>query len=124
MTEEKTEVIKEEKPKKVSVGALLKDLISGSTITEKIILNNLGYLILLTLLGALYIGNRFHAEKLTRETSRLQKEVRDLRSESLSTSASLNYASKQSEVFRLVKERDLNLEELREPPFELIVNKK
>ena len=124
MAEEKTEEKKEEKPKKVSTGALLKDLMSGSTITDKIILKNLGYLILLTLLGALYIANRFHAEKLTRETSRLQKEVKDLRSESLSTSASLMYASKQSEVFRLVKERDLNLEELREPPFELIVNKK
>jgi hypothetical protein len=124
MAEEKTEEKKEEKPKKVSTGALLRDLMSGSTITEKIILKNLGYLILLTLLGALYIANRFHAEKLTRETSRLQKEVKDLRSESLSTSASLMYASKQSEVFRLVKERDLNLEELREPPFELIVNKK
>ena len=123
MAEEKTEEKKEEKPKKVSTGALLKDLMSGSTITDKIILKNLGYLILLTLLGALYIANRFHAEKLTRETSRLQKEVKDLRSESLSTSASLMYASKQSEVFRLVKERDLNLEELREPPFELIVNK-
>jgi hypothetical protein len=124
MVEEKSEAIKEEKPKKVSIGALLRDLMSGSTITEKIILKNLGYLILLTLLGALYIANRFHAEKLTRETSRLQKEVKDLRSESLSTSANLMYASKQSEVFRLVKERELNLEELREPPFELIVNKK
>ena len=132
MSEEKTEEIKKEKPeekkeeksKKVSTGTLLRDLMSGSTITEKIILKNLGYLILLTLLGALYIANRFHAEKLTRETSRLQKEVKDLRSESLSTSANLMYASKQSEVFRLVKERDLNLEELREPPFELIVNRK
>jgi hypothetical protein len=124
MAEEKKEDIKEEKPKKVSTGALLKDLMSGSVITDKIILKNLSYLILLTFLGAVYIANRFHAEKLTRETSRLQREVKDLRSESLSTSAALMYASKQSEVFRLVKDRELNLEELREPPFELIVNKK
>lgn len=114
---------KEEK-KKVSTGALLRDIMSGSTVTEKIILKNLGYIIMLTILGALYIANRFHAEKVTRETSKMQKEVKDLRSESLSTSADLMYASKQSEVFRLVKERDLNLEELREPPFELIVSKK
>jgi hypothetical protein len=124
MTEEKKEEIKEEKARKVTTGALLKDLISGSTITDKIILKNLGYILLLTLLGAIYIGNRFHAEKLTRETTRLQKEVKDLRSESLSTSAALIYASKQSEVFRMVREKDLHLEELREPPFELIVDKK
>jgi len=122
--EEKKEEQKEEKTKKISTGALLRDLMSGSTITDKIILKNLGYILMLTLLGAIYIANRFHAEKLTRETTRLQKEVKDLRSESLSTSADLMYASKQSEVFRLVKDRDLNLEELREPPFELIVDKK
>jgi hypothetical protein len=124
MAGEKAEEKKEEKTKKVTTGALLKDLMSGSMVTEKIILKNLGYLLLLTLLGAIYIANRFHAEKLTRETTRLQKEVKDLRSESLSISADLMYASKQSEVFRLVREKDLNLEELREPPFKLIVDKK
>ncbi len=39
-------------------------------ISEKIILKNLGYVSLITLLAALYIGNRFHAEKLTRETGK------------------------------------------------------
>ena len=124
MAEEKTEEKKEEKTKKVSTGTLLKNLISGSMVTDKIILKNLGFLLMLTLLGAIYIANRFHAEKLTRETTRLQKEVKDLRSESLSTSADLMYASKQSEVFRQVREKELNLLELREPPFKLIVDKK
>lgn len=124
MAEEKKEVLKEKSAKKVTTGALLRDLMSGSTITDRIILKNLGYILMLTLLGAIYIANRFHAEKLTRDTARLQKEVKDLRSESLSTSADLMYASKQSEVFRMVKEKELNLEELREPPFELIVDKK
>ena len=123
MTEIKTEVKADEKARKVTTGALLKDLISGSMVTEKIILKNLGFILLLTILGAIYIANRFHAEKLTRETSSIQREVKDLRSESLSTSAALMYASKQSEVFRLVRERELNLEELREPPYKLIVDK-
>ncbi len=124
MAEKKVEETKEEATRKVTIGTLLKDLISGSTVTDKIILKNLGFILLLTLLGAIYIANRFHAEKITRETTRLQKEVKDLRSESLSVSADLMYASKQSEVFRLVREKELNLEELREPPFELIVDKK
>jgi hypothetical protein len=115
---------KDDKTKKNSTGTFLKNLISGSMVTDKIILKNLGYILMLTILGAIYIANRFNAEKITRETTRLQKEVRDLRSESLSISADLMYASKQSEVFRLVKEREINLEELREPPYKLIVNKK
>jgi cell division protein FtsL len=92
-------------------------------ITEKIILNNLWYVLLLTVLAAVYIANRFHAEKITRETTRLTREVRELRSESLSTSADLMYLSRQSEVYKLVKEKGLNLEELKTPPFKLIVDR-
>jgi len=102
----------------------MKELLSGSMVSEKLILKNLGYVSLLTFLAALYIGNRFHAEKITRETTKLNREVRDLRSESLSTSADLMSVSKQSEVFRLVREKGLNLEELKSPPYKLLVNKK
>jgi hypothetical protein len=124
MTGENKNIVEEEKIKRTSTGSLLRDLLSGSMVTDKIILKNLWFIFLLTILGAFYIANRFHAEKITRETSKLQREVRDLRSESLSTSASLMYASKQSEVFRLVKEHELDLEELREPPYKLLVSRK
>ena len=99
----------------------MKELLSGSMVSEKIILKNLGYVSLITFLAAIYIGNRFHAEKITRETTRLQREVKDLRAESLSTSADLMYVSRQSEVYRLVREKGLNLEELKTPPYKLLV---
>jgi hypothetical protein len=121
MEEEKAKTAKQEPVRKISTGALFKDLLSGTIVTDKLILKNLGFLFLLTFLGALYIANRFHAERITRETAKLQREVRDLRSESLSTSANLMHESNQSEVFRLVRERELGLEELREPPYKLIV---
>ena len=110
--------------KQIKPGSIIKELLSGSMISEKIILKNLGYISMLVFLAAVYIGNRFHAEKITRESTKLQREVKDLRSESLSTSADLMYISKQSEVFSLVKERGLNLEELKTPPYKLIVDKK
>lgn len=118
-----TEIKKTEKTN-VKTGSFLKELLSGSMVTEKIILKNLWYVLLLTLLAAIYIGNRFHAEKITRETTRLQREVKELRAESLSTSADLMYLSRQSEVFRLVKEKGLKLEELKTPPYKLLVDKK
>jgi hypothetical protein len=105
-------------------GSFMKELLSGSMVTEKIILSNLWYILLLTLLCAFYIGNRFHAEKITRETTRLQQEVKDLRAESLSVSADLMYISRQSEVYRLVKERGLDLKELKTPPYRLLVENK
>ena len=112
------------KANKAKTGSFIKELLSGSMVTEKIILKNIGYLLLLTLLAAIHIGNRFHAEKVTRETTRLQREVKELRAESLSTSADLMYVSRQSEVYRLVKEKGLNLEELKTPPYKLLVDKK
>ncbi len=110
--------------KQTKSSAFLKDLLSGSTISEKIILKNLGYVFLVTFLAAIYIGNRFHAEKVTREMTRLQREVRDMKAESLSTSADLMDISRQSEVYREVKDKGLNLEELKTPPYKLIVSKK
>ncbi|HEY5469353.1 MAG TPA: FtsL-like putative cell division protein [Bacteroidales bacterium] len=115
---------KENIKKPLKAGSFMKELLSGSMVSEKLILRNLGYVSLLTFLAALYIGNRFHAEKITRETTKLNREVRDLRSESLSTSADLMSVSKQSEVFRLVREKGLSLEELKSPPYKLLVNKK
>ncbi len=110
--------------KQIKTGSFIRELLSGSMVSEKIILKNLGYISLITFLTAVYIGNRFHAEKITRETTKLQKEVKDLRAESLSVSADLMYISKQSEVYNMVKEKGLNLEELKTPPYKLLVNKK
>ncbi len=104
--------------------SFVRELISGSMITDKIILRNFGYIMLLTLLAAIYIGNRFHAEKITRTTSRLTREVRELRAESLSTSSDLMFISRQSEVIRMIREKGLDLEELKAPPYRLIVDKK
>lgn len=115
---------KEHKKSQVKTGSFIKELLSGSMVSEKIILRNLGYISFVTLLAAIYIGNRFHAERVTREITRLEREVKDLRAESLSTSADLMFVSKQSEVFRLVKEKGLNLEEMKSPPYKLLVDKK
>lgn len=109
---------------KQTIVGFIKELISGTMVSERIILNNLGYISFITIIAAFYIGNRFHAEKITRETSKYQREVIDLRAESLSTSADLMYSSRRSEVFRMVKEKGLTLEELKNPPYKVLVDKK
>jgi cell division protein FtsL len=101
---------------------MLKGLISGTFITEKLILNNLRYAVLIVVLGIIFIANRFGAERMEREITILEQEVRDLRAESLSVSAELGGVSRQSEIIDLVKERGLGLEELREPPYRIVVN--
>ncbi len=109
-----------EAPKKKP--GFIKELFGGSMITEKLILPNLAFLLFLTLIGAIYIGNRFQAEKTIREINNLTEEVTDLRARALFISADLMEASRQSEVYRLVKERGLTLEELKEPPYKIVKN--
>jgi len=112
-----------ENKKKSKHGSLVKELLSGIIFSDVIILKNLWYIIFLTILGAFYIGNRFHAERITRESSRLSREVKDLKAEALSTSAHLMSVSRQSEVSRMVIERGLGLEELRTPPYKIVIEK-
>ncbi|MDX9725744.1 MAG: FtsL-like putative cell division protein [Bacteroidales bacterium] len=113
----------DEKGKKAKGSGFMKELLSGILVSDRIVLKNLWFIIFLTLLGALYIANRFKAEKITRETSKLTREVRDLKAESLSTSATLIFVSRQSEVYRRVKEKGIGLEELKSPPYKLVIDK-
>lgn len=49
----------------------------------------------------------------------MEREVRDLRFESITTAAQLMFISKQSEVKRRVNEEGLELEESKEPPVKI-----
>ena len=97
-------------------------LLSGTFISESLILKDIRYSVLVALLAVIFIANRFNAERVEREIIVLEQEVRDMRSESLSVSAELGSVSRQSEITELVKARGLGLQELREPPFRIVVH--
>jgi hypothetical protein len=99
-----------------------KGLISGTVISDSLILKDIRYSALIMLLAIAFIANRFNAERMERDISALEQEVSDLRAEALSVSADLGSVSRQSEITDLVKERGLGLEELREPPYRIVVN--
>ncbi len=103
-------------------GDFLKGLISGTVISDSFILKDIRYSAMIVLLAIVFIANRFNAERMEREITALEQEVRDLRAESLSVSADLGSVSRQSEISDLVKERGLGLEELREPPYRIVVS--
>lgn len=102
----------------------IKDFLDGSLIAREIVIKNLPYIIFLMVLAIIYIGNRYHAERLIRESTELKKDVKDLRSEAITTEAELMFISKQSEVLKLINERDIGLIESREPPIILKVDEK
>jgi hypothetical protein len=112
---------KTNKPKKKNSG-IFRGLISGTLITEGLILKDIKYAALIAGLAIIFIANRFNAERVERQIIVLEQEVRDLRAESLSVSADLGSVSRQSEITDMVRERGLGLEELREPPYRIVVH--
>jgi len=109
----------EEKEKSLS----FRDLVDGNVLTRKAVLKQSRFILLLVLLAFFSIANRNHAEKTVIRLNRLQRDVKEMRSKSISTSSELVKKSRQSAVKRLVDNYELGLEENLEPPKKLIQNK-
>jgi hypothetical protein len=112
----------EKKPE--SKGSSFKGFIDGSVLAREIVLKQLPYIIFLVILAIMYIGNRYHAEKLVRRSGELQHELKELRAEAITVSAELMYLSRQSEVLKLLRNNNIDMVESREPPQKIIAGKR
>lgn len=101
----------------------LKSLLSGNFLSHETFFNQIPFILVLTILAVFYIANHFHAEKVLRDTQKLEKELHELRAESITRASRLMYMSKQSQVSKLIKDRDLGLEEAVTPPRQITVNR-
>lgn len=94
----------------------LRDIINGNILGRENVSSQIPYILFLALLAILYIGNRYKHEKLIRQEQALQVEVKNLRSEAITTASELMFISKQSQVTKLINERGMDLEESMIPP--------
>ena len=99
------------------------DVFDGSLLTRDTVVRQLPFVLFITFLIILYIGNRYHAEKVIRETMQLQTELKELRARAISTASELEFISRQSEVAKLVESKGLGLKEAVEPPIKITVAK-
>jgi hypothetical protein len=97
----------------------VKEIIDGTILVRENVRKQLPFLLFLTFLGIIYIGNRFHAERMVRKIEQLKVEVNNLRSEQITTTSELMNISRPSEVAALVEEKGLGLKESLEPPKKL-----
>lgn len=108
--------------KSISGKAIFKRIIGvldGSFLTRDNVVNNLPFLAYLFGLGILYIANSHYAEKTVILTNRMEKEVKELRSDYIATRSELMFASKQSEVAKAVQQ--MGIYESRTPPKKIVV---
>ena len=108
----------EDDSKESQASISVKSLLEGSLLAEKV-KHNIWFVLFVASLGICYIANGYATERLHREKIVLEKEVKDLRFESITTAADLMFIRKQSEVIKRIKQEGLSLEESKEPPVKL-----
>ena len=97
----------------------MKEVLDGRLLADTVLRRNMGFILFLTLLGILYIANGYNTEKLYMKKVALEKELGNLRFESVTTASGLMRISVPSEVERRVKEAGLDLVQSKEPPVKI-----
>jgi hypothetical protein len=104
-------------------GFSLKGMIDGSLLAGTLIARQLPMILFLVFFAIIYIGNRYHAEKMVRKIVVSREEVKNLRAEQLTTASELMNQSKPSTLEDLVKKHGLGLTPATKPPYKIVVKK-
>lgn len=115
----------EEKTEATSVGKPsngFKSILTGSFLSKELVVSSLPYIFFLTFLGICYIANGYQAEKVIRKLYNTTNELKELRSEYITTKSDLMVISKQSQVARATE--GMGLRELTSPPKKIVLTKK
>jgi len=85
----------------------LSAVFSGTFLTNPKALKHLPYFLFLAFAAILYIANGYYADGKIREVNKTNNQLKELRSEYISTKSDLMFASKQSEVAKAVEAEGL-----------------
>lgn len=97
------------------------NIISGNIFTRDEVVKHLPFVLFLALIALLYIANGYYAEDTVRQLNKAGTELKELRSEYITTKSELMYISKQSEVANMAGEKNLGLKESIVPPQKIVV---
>lgn len=116
-----SKVQKPQKPRKKGVLAKgLSSVFSGTFLTNEKTLKHLPFILFLALIAIFYIANGYYADDKIREFNKISNQLKELRSEYISTKSELMFASKQSEVAKSAEK--IGLTEPVVPPIKIEVD--
>lgn len=121
---ESEETKKSSSPKKRGnkVARSFLNIFSGNFLSKDLVIRQMPFILFLTCIGLGYIANGYYAEKSVREISRINNELKELKSEYITTKSELMFMSNQSEVARAAA--PLGLKESTVPPGKIVVHEK
>lgn len=118
--QEPKEEIKKSAPKsKSKVARSFLNIFSGNFLSKENVIYQLPFILFLTIIGLGYIANGYYAEKSVRDISRLNNELKELKSEFITNKSELMFMSNQSEVARA--SAVIGLKESVTPPKKIVV---
>lgn len=96
-------------------------VLSGQLLTQDAVVKNLPYLLFLAFIGIIYIANGYMAESSVRKINKTQQEIKELRSEQISIKSELNNTIIESELIKIIAQRNMGLKESMDPPKKIVV---
>jgi hypothetical protein len=124
VVEEEPVVSRPRKKKKKKENPVLKgvqSVLDGTILTRDKVVNSLPFLFYIMLIAMLYIANSYYAEKKVIEIEKIKKEIKELRSENITTKSTLMFCSRQSEVVRRIE--PYGIKESLIPPRKIFVSR-
>ncbi len=101
--EEPQVVAKSSKPGKKGVLAKgLAKIFGGSFLSDDRTVQHIPFILFLALIAILYIANGYYADDKIREVNKLTNQIKELRTEYISSKSDLMFVSKQSQVAKAV----------------------
>jgi hypothetical protein len=120
----KIEFVDSKTERDVIKGFSFKGFLDGSLLAGTNLGKQLPFILFLVFLTMIYIGNRYHAEKLVRQIIISKEEVKNLRAEQITTASELMNNSKPSRLEDIIEKRGLGLKQPETPPLKIVVKKK
>lgn len=109
-------------PKKKKIARPLINIISGNIFTKEEVVKHLPFVLFLAFIALLYIANGYYAEDTVRKLNKAGIELKELRSEYITTKSELMHLSSQSEVASMAENKIPGLKESLVPPKKIVVN--
>ncbi|MHB8259811.1 MAG: FtsL-like putative cell division protein [Bacteroidia bacterium] len=108
------------KKKKSGIVKSLNILFGGTFLSNEHVLKHIPFILFLSVIAILYIANGYWADNKVRQVNKLSAQIKEFRSEYISTKSDLMFVSKQSEVAKSVEK--LGIKEPIVPPMKIVVD--
>ena len=92
-------------------------ILGGGVLKEDFIIRHTRLIVLVVVMLFIFISNRYTCLLKLREIDRLQRELKDVKNESLAVSGQLTGSNRLSQIELLVKEKGLDIETAQTPPY-------